>query len=33
MGGAVRNEQPSQEDQVFNAILGIDSELESVFGR
>lgn len=33
IGGAVRNEQPSQEDQVFNAILGIDSELESVFGR
>tara|TARA_R110000824_G_scaffold263310_5_gene452040 strand:+ start:202 stop:1086 length:885 start_codon:yes stop_codon:yes gene_type:complete len=33
IGGAVRNEQPSQEDQVFDAILGIDSELESVFGR
>lgn len=33
IGGAIRNEQPSQEDQVFNAILGIDSELESVFGR
>ena len=32
IGGALRNEQASPDEQVFDAILGIDSELESVFG-
>ena len=32
IGGASRNNEVSPDEQVFEAILGIDSELESVFG-
>ena len=32
VGGADRSDDVSENDQVFNAILGIDSELESAFG-
>ena len=31
IGGASRNDDDSPEDQIFEAILGIDSELESAF--
>ena len=32
VGGASRSDDVSQDDQVFNSILGLDSELESMFG-
>ena len=32
LGGASRNDDMTPDEQVFDAILGIDSELESVFG-
>tara|TARA_R110000824_G_scaffold399887_2_gene606241 strand:+ start:3832 stop:4698 length:867 start_codon:yes stop_codon:yes gene_type:complete len=32
VGGASRSNNVSQDDQVFNSILGLDSELESMFG-
>jgi len=32
VGGASRSGDVSQDDQVFNSILGLDSELESMFG-
>ena len=32
VGGASRSDNASHEDQVFNSILGLDSELESMFG-
>ena len=32
IGGATRNDDMTPDEQVFEAILGIDSELESVFG-
>ena len=32
VGGADRSDGVSEDDQVFNSILGIDSELESAFG-
>ena len=32
IGGASRNEESSPDDQIFEAILGIDSELDSAFG-
>jgi len=32
VGGASRSDNSSHEDQVFNSILGLDSELESMFG-
>ena len=32
IGGASRSNNVSQDDQVFNSILGLDSELESMFG-
>ena len=33
LGGASRNDDMTPDEQVFEAILGIDSELESVFGQ
>ena len=33
IGGATRSDDMTPDEQVFEAILGIDSELESVFGR